>query len=221
MKIVITGDIHGEFGYLNILINKKKPDIIIICGDVAYYWMDYIATNVIKPQNSKVYWIPGNHEQWYKIETLHGRRGLKPIEIEKNIYYCPIGSSLLINNKKILFVGGADSYDKNSRITHVTWFPQETLNYSDVEYILNNYNSVDIIISHTCPEEFILDIVDTYVYKVLDPTLKALSTILEYLNPNFWFFGHWHCSFEGIWKKTKWTALNYPPRTGWWTLMNI
>jgi len=32
MKILVLGDIHGEFRKLNELLNKKKPDLIIILG---------------------------------------------------------------------------------------------------------------------------------------------------------------------------------------------
>jgi len=34
MKIMIVGDVHGEFGTLNTLINRRKPDMIIACGDL-------------------------------------------------------------------------------------------------------------------------------------------------------------------------------------------
>ena len=36
MKIIITGDIHGMFGYLNTLIKDENPDLLIVCGDFGY-----------------------------------------------------------------------------------------------------------------------------------------------------------------------------------------
>ncbi|MFA5154372.1 MAG: metallophosphoesterase family protein, partial [Clostridia bacterium] len=109
MKIIATGDIHGYFDNLNILINNKKPDVLIQCGDNAYYFSpdEIYGFQKIKPGNCKVYLIPGNHENWNQIEKVIGRRGPEPIEIEPNIFYCPIGSSAVINNKTYLFIGGA------------------------------------------------------------------------------------------------------------------
>ena len=38
-KILILGDIHGKFAYLNDIISKKRPKITICCGDFGY-WPD-------------------------------------------------------------------------------------------------------------------------------------------------------------------------------------
>ena len=32
-KIIIMGDVHADFGSLNQFLNKKRPDIILQCGD--------------------------------------------------------------------------------------------------------------------------------------------------------------------------------------------
>ena len=113
MKVVVIGDLHGEFERLNVFIDQEHLDIILQCGDNAYYWKDDKENiGAIKPQNTKIYLIPGNHENWDIIEEKIGRYGKEPIEIEHNIFMCPIGSTLEINGRVILFVGGADSIDK-------------------------------------------------------------------------------------------------------------
>lgn len=123
MKIITTGDIHGRFGDLNELINKKKPGILIQLGDNAYYFSpdSIYGFEKIKPGNCKVYLVPGNHENFDQIEKYVGRRGPDPVEIEPNLFYCPIGSTLEINGKRIMFIGGADSIDKHMRLIGVSW----------------------------------------------------------------------------------------------------
>jgi Icc-related predicted phosphoesterase len=195
MKVLIIGDVHHEFGTLNTLINKKNPDILIQCGDFAYYWTGQTSKNLIKPHNTKIYWIPGNHEDWITIEELHGRNGKVPIEIEPNIFYCPIGSALTIDEVKILFVGGAYSIDYMSRTPGYTWFTQEVLKESDYNYIIENVHNCDMVISHTCPREF--NIESLFPEKRKDPSKDYLSAILNKYKPHTWFYGHYHQFMQG------------------------
>jgi predicted phosphodiesterase len=51
MKILITGDVHAQFGILNNLINKEKPELVICCGDFGF-WPKFIPMN-IKLQSAK------------------------------------------------------------------------------------------------------------------------------------------------------------------------
>ena len=217
MKIIVTGDIHAQFGQLNTFINNKKPDILLCCGDFGYFPDEKLySLKRIKPKDTKIYWCPGNHERWDLLEERFGRRGLIPIEIKPNIFYCPIGSYLKIEGKNILFIGGADSIDKDSRIIGIDWFPQEILNMNDVDFILNNSKErVDIIISHTCPDCFDMSRTERFD-KWNDPSRKALDIILKQLNPKLYFFGHWHFSLKGKFKGTYWECLNDIPFTNWW-----
>lgn len=204
MKILYVGDIHGEFGKLNSLINKKKPDILIVCGDVAYYWGVEDNTGKIKPGKTKVYLVPGNHEHIWKAEKEVGRRNTHPIEIEPNIFYCPIGSCILVHNKRILFVGGADSYDKSARTIGIDWFPEELLNQADLDYILNMHQRVDIIVSHTCPDIFDMNVPLTFN----DPSRKILTILYEKFHPEEWYFGHFHLFKRRQAGSTRWTCLD-------------
>jgi predicted phosphodiesterase len=71
MKIIVMGDIHGKFELLNEFISKEQPNIILQAGDNAYYW-GKDNTERIKPQNTKIYMIPGNHENWDMFEERIG-----------------------------------------------------------------------------------------------------------------------------------------------------
>ena len=200
---MIVGDIHGEFGALNALMNIQRPDITIVCGDIAYYWMNTEAVREIKPKG-KVYLIPGNHEDWNALQNVY-RHNVDPLEIESNIFWCPIGSSIELNNIKILFVGGAESHDKNQRTFMIDWFPEEVLNSRDLDFIIDNNNKADIIISHTAPLAFKMNISG---YST-DPTRHVLSILLEKYKPHRWYFGHFHMYVKGQYNNTKWTCLNY------------
>lgn len=215
MNILYVGDIHGQFGELNKLINNKKPDIAIQCGDNALYWMDEDNTGKIKPQGSKVYLVPGNHEHWHRLEQAVGRRGPNPVEVEKDLFYCPIGSSITVNDTNILFVGGADSYDQCGRLIGIDWFKEELLNQGDIDFILEQNKKFDVIVSHTCPTYF--DPGSNHYGRVNDPCRKVLDILFETFQPSYWYFGHWHKYSSGVIGKTKWTGLDYAGHGGiWW-----
>lgn len=216
MKIVVMGDIHRHFEDLNTFINKEHPDIILQCGDNAYYWSKD-NTGVIKPQNTKIYFVPGNHENWDTFEEKVGRNGSHPVEIEKNIFMCPIGSTIEVSGKTILFVGGANSIDKQYRIPKVTWWEQEVLDYIDFEYIEQNVKKVDVVISHTVPKYFNVGL--QYTDKINDPTRDILNLVHDKYKPKLWMAGHWHEFLHGTYEETEWVVLNMINEPDWYTYL--
>lgn len=208
MKIIAIGDIHGDFNSFNSFINEQQADIILQCGDNAYYW-NKNNKGIIKPQGTKIYFVPGNHENWDMFEEKIGRHGKSPIEVEKNIFMCPIGSILEINNKTVLFIGGADSIDKQCRLPKISWWNQEILTYKDFEYISENVKKADIIISHTVPEYFPVGIQHTD--KINDPSRKILNLIQDKYNPELLIAGHWHEYISGRYNSTNWFVLDMIP----------
>jgi len=118
MRILITGDIHNEFGELNKLINKKKPDMVICCGDFGY-WPKFRFTrklSEIKLQSTnKLLWIDGNHEDHWSL------RDRETDELAPGIIYMPRGSSYKLDDGRVIFfMGGADSIDKNMRTIEIS-----------------------------------------------------------------------------------------------------
>jgi len=249
MKVLITGDIHADWKHLNEIINKKRPDIVICCGDFGYWpvtsWykdgngeLQAIATFApdakrIKPylatksgqKEVKIYWLPGNHENWWLLEETYKRRAKEPLQMFEApyLYYCPIGSVLDLNGTKIMFVGGADSIDKHLRTQGFDWFPEEVLNWGDWEWIEKNVKEeIDIVCSHTSPSHFDLTRSGRFD-KMEDPSRKMLDAVLEVFQPDMWFFGHWHYESSGQFKNTQWIGLDYPCHGSgrWWHILEI
>ena len=215
MKVLIVGDIHNDFGQLNILINKKKPDIVICCGDFGY-WPDIKGckslTDIKLQGCEKILWCDGNHENHWALNER------KTNEMEPGIIYMPRGSTYTLpDGRVIMFMGGAHSIDKNMRTVGHDWFPEETITQKDM-YNLPDVN-VDIFITHTCPADLVKELSVYYPGKSYEPSNQALSTLWDIYKPDLWYFGHWHVFREGLlYNKTKWTVLSYPKSTDrWWT----
>ncbi len=213
MKILVTGDIHMEFGRLNELINKKEPDLIICCGDFGYWpkvsWGAPL-TNIKLQKTEKLLWCDGNHEDHWSLKER------ETDELAPGIIYMPRGSTYTLEDgRTIMFMGGAWSIDKQYRKIGVDWFPEEVITQSDLMDLPDV--KIDIFITHTCPNELVLDMIKYYPEKKGEPSNKALSELWKMYKPDLWFFGHWHHYKEGVMMGTKWYALSAPGLGGrWW-----
>lgn len=198
------GDTHGEFFFLNqYLRNATKNDNFFICGDFGYWdrstfreGKGFYHELIKNPNHAKIYFCDGNHEQHEWLNDLEKKYGWEsPIEVKENIFFCPRGSSIeLFDGRRILFAGGADSIDKQWREEGITWFPQETMKYSDYERI-DFSKTYDIVVSHTCPTNcmnWMKDVYNGISSKSFDFTSDLLQSIFERARPRKWFFGHWH-----------------------------
>lgn len=234
---MILGDTHGDWGPMNKLLNKKRPDIVLQCGDFGFWKrMDDAAAVKAKacrprwpgrpeygvhkvkpllcpkmPAGCKLYWCDGNHEDH---ESLDART---TDEFWPNVFYMPRGAIKDIAGLKVMFVGGAQSTDKESRKLGIDWFPQEVISMADYAEF-PPAQKVDIVISHTCPREFGMR--DECDVRMSDCSRDALSSVLKYYQPSRWFFGHWHDTTSGVYfnaeQQCNWQAMSMTGCTGWW-----
>ena len=224
--IYFMGDTHGDFRELNKLLETTtEKDYILICGDFGYWrkskfkiGLGWFHDDIINTNETKIYWCDGNHEDHVELDYLIKECGFeKPIEIKKNIFYCPRGSSLVLpNGERVLFMGGAMSTDKAVRMAYFDWFPQEVISNSDVRRI-DNTKTYDIVVSHTCPSvccpRMAFEIGLVYTDRP-DGSCVALQSILEELKPKKWFFGHWHVSRSFEQEGCQFTVLNMSGKKG-------
>ncbi len=216
MKVIISGDIHGMYGYLNELIRNESPDLLIVCGDFGYGFPNDKIDSIVA-MNTKVLFCDGNHDNHWKL------RELKNLAVTSNVFYQPRGSTYrLPDGRNILFMGGANSIDKDSRTVGVSWWPEEVISQSDFQNLPDE--DIDIFITHTCSNE----IYDRHIQfklggthtprKDQDPSYHALTSLWEMYGPTQWFFGHFHINTSGQLSGTRWQALACPLfGTGaWW-----
>lgn len=212
--IVIVGDVHAHFGLLNSFINKKKPAMIIACGDFGYWpGTNHWSDGCIKTGNTKIHWCDGNHENFIHLKKRTSD------EVQSNVFYQPRGSTITLPDGRIvLFMGGAYSIDYMWRTEGVSVFRNdECINMKDVDNALKN-DHVDIVISHTAPDVWDMGRSD----KNYDWSRKALTEVLNHFKPKLWYFGHWHHYTTGAHDfgdgtpYCHWKCLNKIPDNNWW-----
>jgi len=230
MKIYVVGDIHAEFDKLNAFISAKQPDMILQCGDFGY-WPELDGTTAlgkkkftwdgrlrsrqqwyqcsINSENTEILFCDGNHEDHQSL------RSLTNTEICPNIFYMPRGSTrTLLDGRTVLFIGGAQSGGTEKMTPGRDWFAEEEIiSREDINQI--NTTAIDIVISHTCPQEFLNYLPSASPEKLTDKSTKYLSEILHKFRPSQWYFGHFHASCSGTYHSTEWHLLNMATEPGW------
>ncbi len=179
MKIAIIGDVHGKFKAYERLITNLNCDMTIQVGDFGIgFGLDIDPETLVK-NNS--YFIRGNHDN------------LKICRNYSN--FIEDGEIRKIGDKKIMFIGGAYSVDKDNRTIGIDWWDDEEITYGDASRISDIYinNKPDIVITHDCPSVIYSEIA---TYKGSSFTSQVFDFLFENHKPEAWYFGHHHRNIE-------------------------
>lgn len=223
--IVYVGDIHGAWKTFKSLIDRYKLGnieeitYIIQVGDFGIgfnnkYDMQTLEdlNNFFKERNIICIAIRGNHDDPYFFQGNH---------IYSNLQLVPDYTTIEIDGKKHLFVGGAVSIDRKYRVSQDqkeasygssqrSWWHDEIF-ILDEEKLKDIYG-VEVVVTHTAPEwchpdnrkgfgnlvdEFVYN--DKDLYADLDKERQDMSKMFQILknNGNYikeHYYGHYHAS---------------------------
>jgi len=160
--ILLLGDIHGNFNYIMKQIDKLNIDncTIIQVGDFGIGFSsegndsNFLLqfNEFLKTKNIKMFVIRGNHDNPYYFKGDHRF---------SNLELLPDYTTLNIDNKNFLFIGGAISIDRRHRIlenvksarynsTRRCYWYDEKLIFD--EKFLKEAKNIDVLITHTAPD---------------------------------------------------------------------
>lgn len=218
MSIWLKGDIHGEHT-IHLLASKDFPegkkltkeDYVIILGDFGLIWAQPGSKNIkeeihwLKWLSSKPWttlFVDGNHENFNRLysdefKDISMFKGTVK-QIHDTVFWLKRGEIYVIDGHKIFTFGGAQSVDKNSRASNISWWDKELATKAEEDYALDNlikHNmDVDYILTHTAPD-YIVDLLlsNKYIFDNRhDPTTKFLDHISCNVKFKHWYFGHFH-----------------------------
>lgn len=230
-KVLIIGDIHAEFeaaekAYSSIKDEiEKSVDLLIQVGDFGF-WPHSIADPWEKELNHKAVFVDGNHENH---EVLHGEEEFQDFLERKGSLidnpdiwkYSRWENCMDIWEHKsrgeiengILYIGGAASVNKKHRTPGEDWFPSEDIRYKEKLRTMGNIDEygadhIHTVISHECPSEFnVSERMDKDILKN-DSNRIFLQEVLQEVEPNEWYFGHYHKKMKGECNETKWRCID-------------
>lgn len=208
MMIAVLGDCHGWWTDMQILIANLKADIVLQVGDFGYFprHPGYDPRERIESP-VPIHFCDGNHEDHERLVALRKDGERTAHEVAQNVFWQDRGSTLTLpDGRVVLFLGGADSIDKRLRTEGDSWFPGEQITDADMQALPDV--KVDIVVSHTCPNEILMSEVVCPEALVRDTARERLDEVLVRYQPAQWFFGHWHRPMRGVTHGCAWEGLN-------------
>lgn len=195
--IIYAGDIHGRLHAIKAIDSyaiQNNIQNVIQVGDFAIHWntescpiAEYFNTRETGP----TWWTcGGNHDNWPHWFSLHSEGNLT--ELAKNCFYVHRGTTVEIDSRLHLFLGGAESIDRHYRVDGVSWWREETPTKEEFErfFLSLEAEKPEVVVTHDAPLQ-----VDIFKYnRDSNPTPRALTNIFKYSNhhPKHWVFGHHH-----------------------------
>ena len=195
MKILATGDIHGDSLLAQSLAEKAKKenvDLVILCGDITNF--DSSTDNLVGPfvkANKKVLLIPGNHDSFATADFLAELYGVKNIH----------GYSVRYGNVGIFGAGGAN-------------IGIEQLSEDEIFYLLKKgfekikYLDKKIMVTHVHPSGSKIEHFTNFF-----PGSTGVRKAIDELKPDLLLCSHVH-EAEGIEEKIGNTTVMNVGRTG-------
>jgi 3-oxoacid CoA-transferase subunit A len=216
--VYVTGDTHRDFTHVQAFCARfqtSRDDVLVVLGDagINYFGSRSPIENVIKQNDYylkrglcdlpiTLFCIHGNHEMRpeniasYKEKNWHGGTAYWEEEFP-NLYFAKDGEVYELEGKRCFAIGGAYSVDKEYRLeNNWGWWADEQPSdeiKQRVERRLAAENwQIDIVLSHTCPLEY-MALVVLRVYAESDrSTEEWLGTIEQRLDYKRWYCGHFH-----------------------------
>jgi predicted phosphodiesterase len=217
--MIVLGDIHGDFKTITFFARKnkfKEPQNLIQVGDFgagfSKFFLDEMEflNNELRDSNITLYVIRGNHDD---PKFFTGEYEWSNIKLLKDY------TTLVIEDKKVLFVGGAISIDRLHRIENVSWWADEIFNFDEKKLV--EFDGIDIVVTHNAPN-FVYP--QTFNHLVMsfashDPNLlidltferesinKMYQILIKKNNIEHWFYGHFHTTKSEIYDKTMFNLI--------------
>lgn len=220
MRYAITGDTHGGHdikrfmapGLLN--AGFTKDDVLIITGDFGVPWktteswrnlakIDQELLTFYDALPFTIAFTDGNHDNHEMLAKfpVSSWMGAPAHFISDSVIHLMRGEIYDLDGLKMLTIGGAESFDRETRTPGIDWWPDETITQKDVYRAMRNLDEkvngvVDLIVSHEAPLHLRQNLIHATGHRIAETSsMRALGAIADYCDYGAWFFGHHHADF--------------------------
>lgn len=213
-RIQYCSDLHLEFEHNSKYISKKPlsvcGDILILAGDIIPIHDEFFNNSFfsfISDNYKKVFWVPGNHEFYYKDITEFNKSF--NIQLRNNIN---ILNNIIVEYEDIRFVFGVlwskissikeeyieqsvSDFDcityKNKKLKARDYNKLHDESLSFIKQSLNVKKDKTIVVTHHLPSS----LCNSKVHNdspINEAFCVDLTDYVENCNANFWIYGHSH-----------------------------
>lgn len=179
MKILGISDTEIPFIYSQMVVERFSDiDVVISCGDLPYYYLEYIVSML----NVPLYFVRGNHASRVEIgATTHRTSPWGAIDLHKKVIEDDSGLLLAGLEGCITYNLGPHQYSQGEYWTQVLrMVPRFLINKAR----LGRY--LDIFVSHAPPWN---------IHAMEDPAhlgVKAFNWLINVFKPTYFLHGHIH-----------------------------
>lgn len=180
MKVLAVSDVELDMIYSPLITKRfKDVDLVIGCGDLPYYYLEYIISMLNKP----LYFVHGNHAPRFKEEGIGGGQSSPwgGIDLHNRIVRDPSGLLMAGIEGSLNYNNGRFQYSQEEMWSMVlSMVPRLMLNRA----LYGRY--LDIFITHAPP------------WQIHDKTdlphqgIKAFRWLIEKFKPTYHLHGHIH-----------------------------
>lgn len=193
-----VGDSHSDAPWLTMVMSAAKnagSDRLIQLGDFGLWpgrsgetFLNEVAGS-LEHYDMELLFIDGNHD-WHeqRLQFQPDEDGL--VTVRPRLRFAPRGTVLeLVPGVRALAIGGAPSIDRGYRTQGVSWWPEETVSYAEMERCIK-VGQVDVVLAHDAP-------LGPH-FRALAPWetglahRKLMSEIWVSARPRWWFSAHYH-----------------------------
>ena len=199
--IRFVGDVHGKYQAYKRIIRGCQNSIQVGDMGVGFRRLSgYRAGEFLQNPPHAVMragghrFIRGNHDN--------------PAVCKGHSQYIPDGHI----EGDMMFIGGAQSIDKEYRVEGYSWWPDEELSIAELDALVGVYTERKprVMVTHDCPDEIATAMAYQSGRNKLDfksRTRQALQAMLSAHSPEIWVYGHWHISFDQVSLGTRFICL--------------
>ena len=214
MRIQYCSDLHLEFEQnRKYLLNNPlsvSGDILILAGDITPLHDEHFKNkffSFVADNYKQVYWVPGNHEFYYK--DLKEFNSSFSIELRSNIHivnnielifenikfvFSTLWSKISQINEKVIEQSVSDFScitNKNKRIKSSDFNKLHTDSFDFIKQSLTNKHSKTIVVTHHLPSSLCNSVIHAKS-TINEAFCVDLTQYIEQCNANFWIYGHSH-----------------------------
>lgn len=206
IKFYLVGDTHGDLSFASRICKAAEADGVdtiyqlgdfgVWPGDSGQYYLDTLSENAGK---RGVTWkvTLGNHEDYDQLDQIAGvERG--SFNLRENIRILGYKAGVWQHGDiRFACIGGAVSIDRNMRMPHVSYWPQETIKDVDLWSLETQmgfwkWDGVDILLSHDAPTS--IPTWDGFIKNDSwsNANREQMDLAYDIARPRFGFHGHYH-----------------------------
>ena len=220
MRVLLIGDVHGNFGELPEFVGRVRAHFrigaAIQVGDFGFFQKGFSQLERARVRFAvPLHVIDGNHEEHAWLQEAQRSGASAKWRTEMNLCFQPRGSVLALGSSRVGFLGGALNVDQPQLQDRASG-SSNYIRAEEVQQALAAFNreGLDLMVSHSCPtgigikipveKMFDQGVTDYIVARGFDPGDSEdcgdvqLRTLWEKLSPKpaAWVFGHFHKEHE-------------------------